>query len=993
MVWDVQQEADEEVNTVEITYIDPNSSSVCCREVYCDPEDWDWLYQARLLVSSDLVNSLSEAIGIWTERFQQIHHRLQDSRMGYYYELWSIRQYLTRIFDFMLQQEAQKAAKDENAEDSVVEASVLEKQTLDAEETKPTEVCPVHFFNPDQYLDDWTKEHLRLAIISYSEELHTEIQSITERINLMGGGTWRQLLAYFLRHGQDPMELVQGLLHTIEDPAVRREMINTMTNGLQDQYDELLALVDSLQVERKDMDERYMEISNLERKQRLDIDSINKKMKEMQNVLKAPGFEEPEPEDDKEEVKQAQQKMFEKKEGNLKEYMAACRKKRAVLEEYRDRVANECDEEVITKLQEELKEWKRRIRMVNMRTDACDTQKQETEDRIAKLRETIDAERAKCDELRAKLGVLPPPNPATLQKQRLLRQIGKLNAEARKLGKTIQGPMERIQAMRAQLRVLYQKLGWEWDLSDSEDDDDMEEKPYWMRRKIAANGFLPFDSRSFLLSEQDYHRRRRLRLQKKGQKEQKKSIVAQMVARRVTVLGLSPPETPHAPTFDCVQEVEEETSVPKSAETRKSTRRTLRKSTSVASDPVYDAITAARATLSGSREVQTPCWLVAQREEERQRRRIELDRLVQLRETFEIQLQQCVECCIDFLPQSGHLGELRSRLWHSLALLRQLPENSDVMSQQDVQQVLATLQGLMEEAIYSGEHVRPISAVMAHSVRFKELRSLLDEVLQNEQEMRDALEALAKRSLVTDSFESSMEDPNGIRRQTAPGGSSGDFGVDAGSMSTSEQLSESLRLPPRLLAQTSAPFLGQQPKKHRRKKVDFGFRPDGAGEDSVENWSLFKVSKGAFSSASSGFGDTVSTGIGLTSSSGFPSDKVRRTETKIRHHRASFDCDFHEYMAQTRDNAQGNWQTASAPSLLPSVKTGQEKKKKWPSLPKLINGRDGRAKSGPGNSAVDFPMRGDGAGWAACPNRINAPRPTESTRIKFAATSNALFVK
>merc|ERR1719460_3588306 len=119
----------------------------------------------------------------------------------------------------------------------------------------------------------------------------------------------------------------------------------------------------------------------------------------------------------------------------------------------------------------------------------------------------------------------------------------------------------------------------------------------------------------------------------------------------------------------------------------------------------------------------------------------------------------------------------------------------------------------------------------------------------------------------------------------------------------------------RLQAQSTPLLIGRQPKKDLRKKVDFGFRPDGAGEDSLENWSLFKVSKA--STVTSGFGDSVSTGLGLTTSSGFIGDKMRKTETKVRRHRAAVDCDFHEYMSQARQMSEGSWHSASAPSLLP----------------------------------------------------------------------------
>merc|ERR1719375_1887699 len=163
---------------------------------------------------------------------------------------------------------------------------------------------------------------------------------------------------------------------------------------------------------------------------------------------------------------------------------------------------------------------------------------------------------------------------------------------------------------------------------------------------------------------------------------------------------------------------------------------------------------------------------------------------------------------------------------------------------------------------------------------------------------------------------SSSEGSPRFRGQSAPGGSMDDRGLPLASrgLPSAEELSDSLKLPPRLLAQTM-PLLGaRQPKKDGRKKVDFGFRPDGAGEDSLENWSLFKVSKA--STSLSGFGDSVSTGLGLTTSSGFIGDKMRKTESKVRLKRAAVDCDFHEYMSQARQMAEADWRSASMPSLL-----------------------------------------------------------------------------
>jgi len=223
--------------------------------------------------------------------------------------------------------------------------------------------------------------------------------------------------------------------------------------------------------------------------------------------------------------------------------------------------------------------------------------------------------------------------------------------------------------------------------------------------------------------------------------------------------------------------------------------------------------------------------------------------------------------------------------------------------------------------------------------------------------------------------------------------SEGDFSslaVHSRASPSVDELSESLKLPPRLLAQTTS-LLGRHPKKDGRKKVDFGFRPDGAGEDSLENWSLFKVSKA--STSLSGFGDSVSTGLGLTTSSGFIGDKMRKTETKVRAKRAAVECEFHEYMAQTRQIAEADWRSASVPSLLDP----ERKRKSLPHLPKLVKSGTSRMLRAAG-STVGFSGKGDSLGsWEKAPPRVSIPaiQLAPSAPKKFGATAppSALFAK
>jgi len=1005
------QDEVEKVSEVEITYIDPADGSVCRKQVFCEIEDWKERYQARLLVSSDLVNSLSEAVGIWLGRFKLIHQRLEHSRMYYFYELGRLRKHMQIVADGEHAQRtcSTKSLGDmrETSRESLGDVRVKDVAKK-AKDEKEEEVCPVHFFFPEAYLDRYTSEMLEKAVKSFRDALEIEIASILEKIHVVGAGTWWQLLAYFLKNGQDPMELVIGLLHHIEEPSYRREIVNTMTNGLQDLYDALLLQFESLQDENQDMVNRSMEIAALEGRQNQAMLELHNRMEQAEKDLEFGFvFEEPPEEDISEAVAEAQAAIFETKEASLKEYMAEVRRLRALMEEWQARAAEQCDEEAINALQAVIKDWKRRTKVVQMRGEKIDGMTEEVEERVSKIEDKIAKQKDLMNGLREKLSGIPGINPATLKLQQLKREIKRLEMEARKIKAAMMEPNNRIKAMRAQLKALYKKLGWDWDLSDSEDEDGGEEQPYWKRRKTAANGFLPFNQTDFLFGEKDFHHRRSKQLSGKLQIEQKTQILAQMKAKRHDVGGGSGEIQSRELLLD------EEEPGPTLFGTEEPSRDPI--------DPVERAISMARQRLGyhlpGPREalLETPCWRRARHMEERECKQYDLDRLLQLRESFESQIQHCVECFVELLPASGSLGDLRSQLTETLAKLRHLPEENEQAQylERELQDTCTVLQGMIDEAISYGDQVHPISAAMIHSVRFSDLRNVLGEVLESEHQLRQVLkaqrnsrgfwqqESVGSQPSPSDTGRHASNSSEGsprIRGQSAPGGSSDDRGlplsVASRALPTAEELSESLKLPPRLLAQTM-PLLGaRQPKKEARKKVDFGFRPDGAGEDSLENWSLFKVSKAstATSGFGGGFGDSVSTGLGMTRSSGFTDfigDHMRKTENKVRRQRGAIDCDFHEYMSQSRQMNEA-WQTASTPSLSDKVK-----KKCCPPLPKLlVKSRSAtRSVTADGNAT-----RGDVFGtWEKSPARLSASVPSKKLAAakQFGATAppNSGFTK
>ncbi|CAJ1350547.1 unnamed protein product [Effrenium voratum] len=96
--------------------------------------------------------------------------------------------------------------------------------------------------------------------------------------------------------------------------------------------------------------------------------------------------------------------------------------------------------------------------------------------------------------------------------------------------------------------------------------------------------------------------------------------------------------------------------------------------------------------------------------------------------------------------------------------------------------------------------------------------------------------------------------------------------------------SPSERLPARRRAQNRTTAGGTRPE------VDFGFRPDGAGEESVESWSLFKVNKA-------------------------PPEPDRTQKKGLVRNPRNADTNFGEYMSQLQQSSQEMWHSTSAPEL------------------------------------------------------------------------------
>mmetsp|Transcript_3097 Transcript_3097/g.5442 ORF Transcript_3097/g.5442 Transcript_3097/m.5442 type:complete len:1092 (-) Transcript_3097:55-3330(-) len=849
----VEEVPEDPVDFIEITYTDPKTGEECKRNVFCEPEDWRERYISRLLVSTDLVNSLTEAQVTWHGRWDAVHFRLENSRVAYYNELSTIRAFIKRLYEYNKSQE-----EPEEGDSDLLSPF------------KAKEVCPVHFFLPECYLDDWTIERRDKAIETFKEEVTKEIKVITEKINLLGGGTWRQLLAYFIRKGHSPTHIVEELMRQVTDPEERRHIENTITDGLRGKYEELDEIIKVLQVEDADMRRRWLDVSNQEQKCDFNIQWQRDELKKMLDFLAEPEPEEPPV--DPSLLEGATKKIFEELQEKLDAADEEVKRLRKELEEL---LANAPDDEETKKLEQEAKAAERKRRVINMRVERIDEKTAESNARVSAIQAKIDKERETIAELQEKLARLPPPTDESLALKRIQREIHNLRVSDKKIQAAMIKPTARIKAMRAQLRDLYKKLGWEWDLSDSEDEDE-EEKPYWKRRQIAVDGFLPFDPRMFVYDEKAYKDNRHKKRTERGFTHQETKLLSQLSAKNLH----------HGDTRD---EFGEEIKPSDEAGTMMfgPSAGPMMFGAS-AKDSVEEAISSARGLLSVSRASRRPPTHAQRMQEERWN--AQLLQLRQLRQSFEVQLRQCVECFVDLLPPDGTLGDLRLQLQDMLVRFFDSPSDPadfvECGTDIPIERACELLQSTIQEVIIWGDHVHPISAAMLHSVSFAELSKRLSQVLQTERDIRESLKASQQtksRVLVAASDESvaSMQRASAEAAEAStlkaeksspsspvPFGSKGSLkgprdarsvGVDrstspeeaglAGPLSVGSRNSPSpppgaLKLPPRLMA-TADSLLGTKSRsqKHRRgPQVDFGFRPNGSAEESLETWSLFKAS-------------------------------------------------------------------------------------------------------------------------------------------------------
>jgi len=649
--------------------------------------------------------------------------------------------------------------------------------------------------------------------------------------------------------------------------------------------------------------ERQAEVEGSSASLQRKVDRLSKQLEELLLKTSPP---EPPVKDESEARRQLEErirKLCETWEGNLAAAMAGLADAQGRLATWEAQAAS-CDMPALRELELKAKAMEQKVLVQRKRIDGIEERAASKRRKSVTIMERNSLDAEKILAIQAKVQQLPPPDPRRMALLRLEREMQDLRAKEERLRRRMFKPLNRVRAIRNELRSLYKKLKWEWDLSDSEDD--VEDKPYWARRKMATTGLTPFDASLFLFAETPHRKKKLDKLSSKKRAQREKTLMSQLVARRTMYSATDNGGRSNISSLgpsDMVQESEE---FGPFADSEAALDRALKN--------------VQRQLIVPRDQSQLPKWVHDTAEVEW--RCTHMVRLQEIRASLEKQIQQCAACFVDLLPEDGGVGGARQRLVDLLEQLQTIPADPSAWGDSEVEQKFKDICNFLQEAIRDviakSDQVDPIFVGLQHSVRFGELRSQLASVTGSQLQMQAELQQvpynmwLQSGGLFPDTRSGTRAEAS---RSPSPEAMSSHARTSKqssrGKAPSPLQASDELVLGTRVRSK-------QQHAAKRPDMVDFGFRPGGGGEQSLEGWSLFKVSKSEASTDS-----VPSRGGRLDSSANDP--KV------ARYQKMAADCNFHDYMSLLHHNGLGEGQrSASTPDLL------LEKNRRCPSLPQLI---------------------------------------------------------
>lgn len=871
---------DAEISALDITFVEPGTGNIGRKSVFCDPQHWDCRWQARFLISADLINLLSEAFLCRKERFRQYHSQLTTCRLGYLCDLWRLRRGIQ----------------------SVLAALPLDDLEREGFQPGKGEIGPVHFFIPDHYLDSWTVEHLALAINNCRDGLRAQIDALLARLRAIGNGSWLKMLDHILSKGASLPAVGSMIMQICSDPDEKRNVENHVTGGLADKFAALQPIVEELENEVEDEKERGEDVKHALVAKNDQIAVMEEALRAMRRmkmpeVVRRGSVDDGDKDDRGDEAARLAEQLRKLKEmwaKKLAEALAEIERLRVLLMDWGFRL-DARDIMDLRRLEMKADYLERQADTIDGKVKECNDKNADLRDKIKRLEDQIAEDEAMIAQLSGQEVDAAPPDPMAFLFVKLQRELRNLQKREAKLREEMEGPKIKIRAVRQELRVLYEKLGWEWDLGD---DDDYNDMPYWERRKLATNGLTHFDENLFLFSEKAFHTRRL-----------RKHAVKERSATQITLLQQITAKHYHKRVANTIESFMDDSLLEESAESLgpfKSMGPPL--TSEVLDTTVPDDSLVAVPSVSELQQAAEP------------------DDDIGLPHDLHVRLKSCIISFTDLMPQEGMLGAQRKK---AESLLQQLPGalQSDEKSIPQLEAVAFQLQACFEEVADLGSHVHQVCGALQNSVEFHALKELLAEICYDVEALHRRSRGNRRRVLIADTPATPSRPSSALQ----------------GSRS-----SPSLERPEGtlLLGKSRRPLAAPGPEV-----ANFGFRPNGAGEESLERWSLFKVSKGSGAKSTTSLRGRASSVL----------ESGRFLETKLgKLQKLEPGCDFKEYMAQVQQAP------SPTPAWQPSpLREALEKSKGSLSLPQLVSGQQ-RGEASPAQKAAGR----RGSGLYGTPNRV-----------------------
>jgi len=343
---------------------------------------------------------------------------------------------------------------------------------------------------------------------------------------------------------------------------------------------------------------------------------------------------------------------------------------------------------------------------------------------------------------------------------------------------------------------------------------------------------------------------------------------------------------------------------------------------------VTTALSAVQRRLIVSREeLELPAWVHNQAEVRRRVGRL-LD-LQRMREALEVRLRHCAECFSGLLPPdrppAGSKTEATA-LSEGLSLLRRLPGPGpgSETAEQRLEDACSSVQASMVAAMDRSRQEQPLFSAMRHSMEFAELLARLAQTREGERQLQQELQVVAQdykpgkpgRKVSKLGLKGSMPPRRLASTSLGPAPALDEF-------STSSPSEQSLDPGP-------TPTRTMQRSRSSRLEADFGFRPDGLGETSLENWPLFKVNRASEMSTAAATSGVLSYRSSSTSFlRDLPASQARRQRNP--------GGDFSEYVSRSQQGSIGPRSSAACSGAEPPEERQPESSgRRTLSLPQLV---------------------------------------------------------